>query len=164
LRISVSQCILEEYSISYLKVNMSKLQALVTQIRSHSEKILISSVFCSAVILSFIGGALYTRDQQEESRLVVNIPDYREALQTSANRAPEADMVGDTPSLEPISDPKSDSSNVDAKNCPYVGSKNSDKYHLASCGVVKRIKKENIRCFATPEMAEKAGYVPGCLQ
>ncbi len=48
--------------------------------------------------------------------------------------------------------------------CTFVGSRNSDKYHLQSCAVVKRIKQENKVCFASEEDAKKRGYVAGCLK
>lgn len=48
--------------------------------------------------------------------------------------------------------------------CAFVGSKNSDKYHLPKCSFAKRIKPENRVCFASKEDAEKRGYVPGCVK
>lgn len=48
--------------------------------------------------------------------------------------------------------------------CPFVGSRNSDKYHLATCAVAKRIKPENRICFASKEEAEKRGYVASCVK
>lgn len=48
--------------------------------------------------------------------------------------------------------------------CVFVGSRNSDKYHLPTCSFAKRIKPENRVCFATKEDAEKRGYKPGCLR
>lgn len=45
-------------------------------------------------------------------------------------------------------------------NCKYVGSKNSNVYHLPDCPGAKRIKEENKRCFSSKEEAEKAGYRP----
>lgn len=48
--------------------------------------------------------------------------------------------------------------------CVFVGSKNSNKYHLATCAVAKRIKPENKLCFSSKEEAEKRGYVPSCLK
>ena len=48
--------------------------------------------------------------------------------------------------------------------CPFVGSRNSNKYHLATCAVAKRIKLENRICFASREEAEKRGYVASCLK
>jgi hypothetical protein len=53
---------------------------------------------------------------------------------------------------------------VPASNCAFVGSRNSDKYHLPKCAAAKRIKPENLVCFASEEDAKKRGYVAGCLK
>lgn len=42
----------------------------------------------------------------------------------------------------------------------YVGSKNSNKYHLPWCSGALRIAEGNKVWFATKEEAERAGYVP----
>lgn len=42
----------------------------------------------------------------------------------------------------------------------YVGSKNSDRYHLPWCSGAARIAEANKVWFATKEDAEKAGYKP----
>lgn len=42
----------------------------------------------------------------------------------------------------------------------YVGSKNSDKYHLPWCSGAKRIKEENKVWFESQAAAEQAGYSP----
>lgn len=42
----------------------------------------------------------------------------------------------------------------------YVASKNSDKYHLATCPGAQRIKEENKIWFDSKEAAEKAGLTP----
>lgn len=42
----------------------------------------------------------------------------------------------------------------------FVASKNSDKYHTASCSVVKQIAKENQVTYKTPGEALKAGLKP----
>lgn len=47
------------------------------------------------------------------------------------------------------------------KKCLYVGSKNSNKYHLPTCRYAQNIKPENKKCFASQEEAEKAGYIGG---
>lgn len=48
--------------------------------------------------------------------------------------------------------------------CAFVGSKNSNLYHLPSCASARRIKVENKRCFASAEDAIAKGYRPGCLK
>ncbi len=63
--------------------------------------------------------------------------------------------------------PKQDTVSEEVKQntmCPLVGSRNSNKYHLTTCAVVKRIKAENRVCFSSKEDAEKRGYVAGCLK
>lgn len=49
-------------------------------------------------------------------------------------------------------------------NCPFIGSRNSDKYHAAGCAVVKRIKLENRVCFISEDDAKAKSYQPGCLK
>jgi hypothetical protein len=48
--------------------------------------------------------------------------------------------------------------------CAFVGSRNSDLYHLPTCGTAKRIKPENIVCFSSKEDAESKGYEAGCVE
>jgi len=43
------------------------------------------------------------------------------------------------------------------KNCQFVASKNSDKYHKAECSNAKRIKPENKLCFSTEQEAVEKG-------
>jgi len=45
----------------------------------------------------------------------------------------------------------------DTSKCPYVGSKNSDKYYPPTCSYAKRIKPENVVCFQTVEEAASQG-------
>ena len=42
----------------------------------------------------------------------------------------------------------------------YVGSKNSDKFHLPECSGAKRIKEENQIWFSSKDEALAAGYLP----
>ncbi len=51
-----------------------------------------------------------------------------------------------------------------AKECAFVGSRNSTLYHLPTCASAKRIKPENIVCFVSAEDAAARGYKPGCLK
>lgn len=43
------------------------------------------------------------------------------------------------------------------KNCQFVASKNSDKYHKNTCAMVKKIKPENKVCFNTEQEAIDKG-------
>lgn len=46
------------------------------------------------------------------------------------------------------------------KECLFVGSKNSNKYHALGSQWANRIKPENRVCFKSKEEAESKGYVP----
>lgn len=52
------------------------------------------------------------------------------------------------------------------KDCTFVGSKNSTKYHLPTCQWAKRIKPENVVCFKSAEEATAKNYQPdkGCIK
>jgi len=56
--------------------------------------------------------------------------------------------------------------NQDTQTCAFVGSKNSNKYHLPTCRWAKRIKPENIVCFKSTEDAVAKNYQPdkGCIK
>jgi hypothetical protein len=47
------------------------------------------------------------------------------------------------------------------EDCKYVGSKNSNKYHMPDSGPAKRIKEENQVCFKSKKDAENKGYEAG---
>ena len=146
------------------------LKVLWQGIRAKGEKILISSVFLSSLVLAFLGGGLYKSESGSSPSLVINVPDYQKAAlelkeaSLEASTPPKEALSGMEPVVAAVPLEREIVPNTEAQSCPYLGSKNSDKYHLATCGVAKRIKPTNIRCFATPEIAEAAGYKPGCLK
>ena len=52
------------------------------------------------------------------------------------------------------------------KDCIFVGSKNSNKYHKPTCSWAKRIKPENLVCFKSAEDAITQGRIgdKGCIK
>jgi methylphosphotriester-DNA--protein-cysteine methyltransferase len=50
--------------------------------------------------------------------------------------------------------------NPPTKTAIFVASRNSDKYHVASCKMAQNISAENKVAFASAEDAKKAGYTP----
>jgi len=50
------------------------------------------------------------------------------------------------------------------QDCMFVGSKNSNKYHIPSSRCAKQIKPENLVCFSSVENALAKGYQAGCLK
>jgi len=93
-------------------------------------------------------------------------------------RAPESPLIIEKASLSSKIEPQGPQSSSSAKditpaqniasagnstvpqNCAYVGSKNSNKYHLPTCRWAKQIKPENLVCFKTLEEANAKGYLP----
>lgn len=53
---------------------------------------------------------------------------------------------------------------ISAKDCRFVGSRNSTLYHLPTCASAKRIKPENLVCFVSEEDAQSKGYKAGCVK
>ncbi|MDP3957701.1 MAG: hypothetical protein Q8Q10_04340 [bacterium] len=106
-------------------------------------------------ILAFESGFLRGKLSQSAEPLVISIPAVTEPqTATEAGNLPTGgeqivSKTGEKPGTV---------------NCPLVGSRNSNLYHLVTCAVAKRIKPENKVCFASKEDAEKRGYVPGCLK
>ncbi|MGK2849001.1 MAG: hypothetical protein ACSLEX_02945 [Minisyncoccota bacterium] len=95
--------------------------------------------------------------------LIIAIP---EAVQESVSApVPTMDITSSSDSTGSVS-PRSTNKpiNTSSAPCPFVGSRNSDKYHLATCAVAKRIKSENRVCFASKEEAEQRGYKPSCMK
>ena len=108
--------------------------------------------------LAFESGFLRGKLVQSEP-LLISIP----AVAESSNNEKTTITSGEQPaSVKP--ETSSITPKPETGQCLFVGSRNSNKYHLNTCAVVKRIKPENKICFASKEDAEKRGYVPSCLK
>ncbi len=100
--------------------------------------------------ISFQGGYFQGKNQQTSS---IIIEDAQKCL--SSNGSSDISKVlgkEDESTKEEQSDSK--------KDCAFIGSKNSNKYHLPSCRYAKNIKEENIVCFSDQQDAENKGYKP----
>lgn len=75
----------------------------------------------------------------------------------------ESEQPGDDTSPSGISDETGESSSPveePSQNHNFVGSRESDKYHIPTCRWVSKIEDENLIYFKTEEEAESAGYSP----
>jgi hypothetical protein len=123
----------------------------------HQRNLLLLVGFVAVGALMFESG--YLRGQTLQSApLVISIPATSEP-QTESSILDSVQSGGDTKPAAVLA-----SGAQSTEKCPLVGSRNSNKYHAATCAVVKRIKLENRVCFASKEEAEKRGYVVGCLK
>ena len=80
----------------------------------------------------------------------------------SAASAPSPTSLTPFPIPSPTATPEP---TPDPTLCPYVGSRNSEVYHLAGCAQAARIKAENLVGWESVEAAEAAGRTPckACL-
>ncbi len=134
-------------------------------LKEKSGKILQTTGFLLVTTIAFLGGVFFQKDQvNNQSQVVISIPDYE--IKKKALKEEQSQVIPSTSStsLEPVVNALSLTQTNLEKDCVYVGSKNSTKYHLATCGVAKRIKSENRRCFASEEVAKASGYIAGCLK
>jgi hypothetical protein len=106
----------------------------------------LSLIFSGALFFLGVETGYYLKVNKEAPGLVVEVQEHPPLAQT---QSPPASGAPSSSSQE---------------GCQYVGSRNSDLYHLPTCAAAKRIKPENLVCFATPEEAAQKGYKPGCLQ
>jgi hypothetical protein len=106
--------------------------------------------------LAFESGFLRGKLSQPSEPLVISIPTATEppiALEAAQDGGAGMERIASTTGGK-----------QGTINCPLVGSRNSNLYHLTTCAVAKRIKPENKVCFTSKEDAEKRGYLPGCLK
>ncbi|MCK5080775.1 MAG: hypothetical protein KAQ63_01305 [Candidatus Moranbacteria bacterium] len=136
---------------------MSNLQTAKEFIKLYQERILFGVIIVLIAVISFRAGMIKEREQQSMELKVflnneqkLNVEDKKAiALGKAVQRK------GLTETVE-----SSIVSRENEKECQFVGSKNSDKYHTMSCQWASRIKPENIVCFESVEEAERRGYIP----
>jgi hypothetical protein len=117
-------------------------------------KIVLVLGFFLVAIISFEGGILQGR-KMLQNPIIIEKPAENTANQAAASQnAPEAQN-----SIQEAKNTVS-SSDIVPQNCAFVGSKNSDKYHLPSCRYAKNINEANRVCFSSAEDAAAKGYQP----
>lgn len=127
----------------------------------HEPKIALFIGFVLVAVLSFEFGLIQGKKSQE-SPLIIEKPAASQNITTqdpSAN-GPEAQKTAqETKAVL-------ESANTPASACAFVGSKNSNKYHVPTCHFAKLIKPENLICFADTLAATTKGYQPdkGCVK
>lgn len=121
-------------------------------------KIVIAAGLILVSVISFEAGVLNGQDWRQRP-LIIEKAAENSALKT-AN--PQNNNVAKSSNsiLENSNTNVAGASNIAKKNCAFVGSKNSNKYHLPDCRYAKRIKPENIICFSDEKDAKSKGYIP----
>jgi hypothetical protein len=126
-------------------------------IKQNEARIVLVFGFILVAIVSFEAGVVKgSKISQNEVKIEQKVLGM-DSSQENASRA--SNLPSETPK---------DSANINgaAQKCAYVGSKNSNKYHLPTCQFAKRIKPENITCFKDENEAKLKGYLPdkGCIK
>lgn len=127
---------------------------------NHQKNLLFFMGILLVGILAFESGFLRGKLSRSAEPLVISIPAVAEPQIITG--AAQDGGGGSFTGVESIV--KTTGGKQGTVNCPLVGSRNSNLYHLTTCAVAKRIKPENKVCFTSKEDAEKRGYRPGCLK
>lgn len=137
----------------------SERQKTIVSIKSfwteYEYKIILIIGFLLVALISFEFG-------YRQASAVVTSPIIIEKPIASSENSPEGQVGGATESKSTTTPKAPTEANSQATttvplNCAFVGSKNSDKFYPPSCSYAKRIKPENIVCFATAQEALAQG-------
>lgn len=118
-------------------------------------KIVLLIGFILISVISFEAGFLKGENWKQKPLVIEKIAQSDITPETVQNTVKTQDLGLKTDN-KPANQPQ--------KDCAYVGSKNSNKYHVPTCTWAKQIKPENIVCFSSVEDAVAKGYQPGCLK
>lgn len=123
--------------------------------RKYEYKIILVIGFVLVAIVSFEGGYLHGKSRQEGALVVRDASQCPKIALSAASPA----VLGENTTANKAPE---NSANLTAnkQGCVFVGSKNSNKYHLPTCRWAKNIKPENLVCFGSVEDAVAKNYQP----
>lgn len=118
----------------------------------YEQKIILTTSIILIAVISFEAGYLEGQKNKQDS-IVVNkaacAPCPPNENKSPANSDSSHQITATT---------NQNQTNTENQKCAFVASKNSNKYHLASCQFAQKIKPENKICFPSAEEAVKSGY------
>ena len=122
--------------------------------QKYEYKIILAVGFVLVAVISFEAGVLRSAEIKENPLII-------EKPVENANSGNQA-VCGVSQAQNLPTETKKDPNEVNAlpQNCAFVGSKNSNKYHLPTCRYAKNINPENRVCFSSKIEAESRGYLP----
>jgi hypothetical protein len=123
--------------------------------KSQEPKIALFIGFVLVASISFEFGLIQGKKQQDKP-IVIEKPvlSQNAEAQTASASTTQAQNLPTETKITPSG------TNTQPQNCAFVGSKNSNKYHLPTCHFAKLIKPENLVCFKSVEDAQSRGYQP----
>ena len=119
--------------------------------QKYEYKIILIVGFILVTVISFEGGVLKGQKMAQNPLIIEKPADNN-------NQA----VCGVSQSQNLPSEAKNDETGAldQSQKCAFVGSKNSNKYHLPTCRYAKNINPENRVCFSSKIEAESRGYLP----
>jgi hypothetical protein len=122
--------------------------------QKYEHKIILIVGFVLVAVISFEGGLLKGQ-KTAQNPIIIEKPAENASDSNQAVRG-----VSQAQNLP--SEAKKDPNDINAlpQTCAFVGSKNSNKYHLPTCRYAKNINPENRVCFSSKIEAESRGYLP----
>lgn len=122
--------------------------------QKYEYKVILLVGFALVAIISFEAGILKNTEIGQNPIIIEKPVENLNSNSSAVQGVSEAQNL--------TSEAKKDTSDVNAlpQNCAFVGSKNSNKYHLPTCRYAKNINPENRVCFSDADEAKSKGYVP----
>jgi hypothetical protein len=126
-------------------------------LKNNEAKIALIAGFILIAVISFEFGLIQGKKIQNSPLIIEKAAQIQTPAVAAAAEASKTaqEAVAGTASTETI-----------PKDCAFVGSKNSTKYHVPSCTFAKRILPKNLVCFKSAEEAQSQGRQPdkGCIK
>jgi len=120
-------------------------------LKNNEAKIALGIGLILVAVIAFEAGVLKGQNWQQKP-LVIEKAEECSANNNDPKKAQNPTQEGQKPSQT--------ISSATPQSCAFVGSKNSNKYHLPTCHFAKLIKPENLVCFKSAEDAAARGYQP----
>jgi hypothetical protein len=143
-----------------LKVKNS-LKSLKSRVKdfwvNYEPKIILVSALILVAVIAFEFGLMQGQKWQNKPLIIEKSAQAITCTPEGEKPAPGANLSPSEPLVNPAANKQA---------CAYVGSKNSNKYHLPTCQWAKRIKPENVVCFKSVEDVAGKNYQPdkGCIK
>lgn len=129
--------------------------------QDYEVKIVLILGFILVAVISFEFGLIQGKKGQDKPLIIEKtVASQNIDAQAASASTPQAQNSAPDAKITPTSN------NIPPSNCTFVGSKNSNKYHLPTCRFAKLIKPANLVCFASVQDAVAKGYQPdkGCVK
>lgn len=122
--------------------------------QKYEYKIILIVGFVLVAVISFEGGIL-SGQKIEQNPIIIEKP-----AEATDNNSQAVQGVSQAQNLPSEAKKDTNEVNIQPQNCAFVGSKNSNKYHLPTCRYAKNINPENLTCFSSEDDAKSKGYLP----